>query len=54
MHLLFILKKVIYLENGEIKIKQEPVEEMRSDLKDVINEVKQMITERASEQGGGK
>ena len=41
------------MENGEIKIRQEPVEEMRKDLKDAIKEVKEMIAERAAEVGGG-
>ncbi len=41
------------MENGEIKIRQEPIEEMRDDLKDAIKEVKTMIAERAAEQGGG-
>ena len=36
------------MENGEIKIRQEPVEEMQN-LKDVIKEVKEMIVERAAE-----
>jgi succinate dehydrogenase / fumarate reductase flavoprotein subunit len=44
---------IIWMENGEIKIRQEPVEEMRKDLKDVIKEVKEMIAERAAEVGGG-
>jgi hypothetical protein len=40
------------MEDGEIKIRQEPIEEMRDDLKDAIKEVKTMIAERAAEQGG--
>ena len=44
---------IVYMENDEIKIRQEPVEEMRSDLKDAIKEVKTMIAERAAEQAGG-
>ena len=44
---------IIWMENGEIKIRQEPVEEMRKDLKDAIKEVKEMIAERAAEVGGG-
>ena len=44
---------IIWMENGEIKIRQEEVEEMRDDLKDAIKEVKTMIAERAAEQGGG-
>ena len=44
---------IIWMENGEIKIRQEPVEEMRKDLKDTIKEVKEMIAERAAEVGGG-
>ncbi len=42
------------MEEGEIKIRQESVEEMRDDLQDAIKEVKAMIAERAKEQGGGK
>ena len=45
---------IIWMEDGEIKIRQEPVEEMRDDLQDAIKEVKAMIAERAKEQGGGK
>ena len=41
------------MENGEIKIRQEPIEEIRDDLKEALNEVKAMIAERAAEQGGG-
>ena len=44
---------IIYMENGEIKIRQEPVVEMRNDLKDAIKEVKAMIADRAAEVGGG-
>ena len=44
---------IIWMENGEIKIRQEEVEEMRGDLSDAIKEVKTMIAERAAEQGGG-
>jgi len=44
---------IIYMEDDEIKIRQEPLEEMRSDLQDVITEVKTMIAERAAEQAGG-
>ena len=44
---------IIWMEDGEIKIRQEPVEEMRKDLKDAIKEVKEMIAERAAEVGGG-
>ena len=40
---------IVWMENGEIKIRQEAVEEMRKDLKDVIKEVKEMIAERADE-----
>ena len=42
-----------WMENGVIKIRQEPVEEIRDDLKDALQEVKDMIAERAAEQGGG-
>ena len=45
---------IIYMENGEIKVRQDPVVEMREDLKDAIKEVKDMIAERAAEAGGGK
>jgi len=45
---------IIYMENDEIKIRQDPVVEMRDDLKDAIKEVKEMIAERAAEVGGGK
>jgi len=41
------------MENGEMKIRQEPVEPMRDDLKDALTEVKAMIAERAEEAGGG-
>ena len=44
---------IIYMENGEIKIRQEPVVEMRDDLKHAIKEVKAMIADRAAEVGGG-
>jgi len=44
---------IIYMENGEIKVRQDPVVEMRDDLKDAIKEVKDMIAERAAEAGGG-
>jgi succinate dehydrogenase / fumarate reductase flavoprotein subunit len=44
---------IIYMEDGEIKIRQETKLEMRDDLKDVIKEVKAMIAERAAEAGGG-
>jgi succinate dehydrogenase / fumarate reductase flavoprotein subunit len=44
---------IIWMEDGEIKIRQEPVEEMRKDLKEAIQEVKDMIAERAEEAGGG-
>ena len=43
---------IVWMEKGEIKIRQEPVEEMREDLQDAIKEVKAMIAERAKEQGG--
>ena len=45
---------IIYMENGEIKVRQDPIVEMRDDLKDAIKEVKDMIAERAVEAGGGK
>ena len=43
---------IIYMENGEIKVRQEDVEPMREDLKGAIKEVKAMIAERAAEQAG--
>ena len=43
---------IIWMEQGEIKIRQEPIEEMREDLQGAIKEVKAMIAERAKEQGG--
>ena len=45
---------IIYMENGEIKVRQEDVEPMREDLTEVITEVKSMIAERAAEQAGGE
>ena len=45
---------IIFMEGGEIKIRQDPIPEMRDDLKDAIKEVKQIIAERAAEAGGGK
>ena len=44
---------IIWMEDGEIKIRQETVEEIRDDLKDALKEVKAMIAERAAEAGGG-
>jgi hypothetical protein len=44
---------IIWMEEGEVKIRQEPLEEMRDDLKDAIKEVKDMIAERAEKQAGG-
>jgi succinate dehydrogenase / fumarate reductase flavoprotein subunit len=44
---------IIYMEDGEIKIRQEDVEPMREDLSEAITEVKTMIAERAAEQAGG-
>jgi succinate dehydrogenase / fumarate reductase flavoprotein subunit len=44
---------IIWMEDDEIKIRQETVEEMRKDLKEAIQEVKDMIAERAEEAGGG-
>ena len=43
---------IIWMEDGEIKIRQESVEEMREDLSKVIKEVKDIIAERAAEAGG--
>ena len=45
---------IIYMENGEIKIRQEPIAEMRADLEDAIKEVKAIIAERAAEAGGNE
>ena len=42
------------MEDGVIKVRQEPVEEMREDLKGAIKEVKAMIAERAAEQEGSE
>ncbi|MDC0528317.1 fumarate reductase/succinate dehydrogenase flavoprotein subunit [Candidatus Poseidoniaceae archaeon] len=44
---------IIYMEDGEMKVRQENVEPMRDDLGDAIKEVKSMIAERAAEQAGG-
>ena len=44
---------IIWMEDGEMKIRQETVEEIRDDLKDALKEVKAMIAERAAEAGGG-
>ena len=43
---------IIWMENGEMKIRQETVEEMRADLEEALTEVKTMIAERAAEAGG--
>jgi succinate dehydrogenase / fumarate reductase flavoprotein subunit len=43
---------IIWMEKGEMKIRQEPVEEMRADLEEALTEVKTMIAERAAEAGG--
>tara|TARA_B100000941_G_scaffold286495_1_gene260142 strand:- start:1236 stop:3089 length:1854 start_codon:yes stop_codon:yes gene_type:complete len=45
---------IIYMENGEIKIRQEAIAEMRKDLKEAIKEVKAIIAERAAEAGGNE
>ena len=42
---------IVYMEDGEIKIRQEAKAEMRDDLKAAIKEVKAMIAERAAEAG---
>ncbi len=42
---------IIYMEDGEIKIRQEAKLKMRDDLKAAIKEVKAMIAERAAEAG---
>ncbi|MBD43169.1 MAG: fumarate reductase/succinate dehydrogenase flavoprotein subunit [Euryarchaeota archaeon] len=42
---------IIYMEDGEIKIRQETKLEMRDDLKAAIKEVKAIIAERAAEAG---
>ena len=43
---------IIYMEDGEIKIRQEAKPKMRDDLKAAIKEVKAMIAERAADAGG--
>jgi len=45
---------IVWMEDGEVKIRQEPVVEMRADLKEALTEVKTMIKERAAEAGGGQ
>ena len=45
---------IIWMEDGEMKIRQEPVEAIRDDLEEALNEVKAMIAERAAEAGGEK
>jgi hypothetical protein len=37
-----------------MKIRKEPVEALRDDLEEALNEVKAMIAERAAEAGGEK
>ncbi len=44
---------IIYMEDGDVKVRQEDVEPMRDDLTAAIKEVKTMIAERAAEQAGG-
>ena len=44
---------IIYMADGEIKVRQEDIEPMREDLDDAIKEVKAMIAKRAAEQAGG-
>ncbi|GIS27403.1 MAG: hypothetical protein CM15mP128_1620 [Methanobacteriota archaeon] len=44
---------IVWMEDGDIKIRQERVEPIRQDLK-ALDEVKAMIKERAEQQGGGK
>ena len=44
---------IIWMENGEMRIRQEAVEAMRDDLDEALTEVKAMIAERAEEAGGG-
>ena len=41
------------ITDGEIKIGKKQVKEMRKDLKEANQEVKDMIAERAEEAGGG-
>ncbi len=43
---------IIYMDDGEIKVRQEPIVEMRKDLQEAIKEVKAIIAERAAEAGG--
>ena len=45
---------IIWMEGGEMKIRQEPVEAIRDDLEEALKEVKAMIAERAAEAGGEK
>jgi len=45
---------IIWMEGGEIKVRQEKVEPIRDDLQDALTEVKTMIKERAEELGGEK
>ena len=40
------------MDDGEIKVRQEPIVEMRKDLQEAIKEVKAIIAERAAEAGG--
>ena len=43
---------IVWMENGEVKIRQEPVVEIRADLKEALTEVKTMIKDRASKAKG--
>jgi hypothetical protein len=45
---------IVWMEDGDIKIRQERVEPIRQDLQVALDEVKAMIKERAEQQGGGK
>jgi len=45
---------IIWMEGGEIKIRQERLEPIRQDLVATLDEVKAMIKARAEEQGGAR
>ena len=45
---------IIWMEDGEVRVRQERIEPIRQDLVVVLDEVKAMIKARAEEQGGGR
>ena len=45
---------IVWMEDGDIKVRQERIEPIRQDLQVALDEVKAMIKARAEEQGGGK